>query len=139
MTCGTQNRPPPSPPPPHPAPNPLCRAFEKALQHATRFCGAVGTKDFNAIDALQESLMTTELLTTIADDGTELKDRLAQYEVVVLMNLNPSSVSAAKSLIPSLNRFADDAIEEVVKILRAASAASVAASAGVVGSAMADE
>jgi len=46
---------------------------------------------------------------------------LASYEVVALTNLNPSTVSQAKALIPSLEIYADDELEEAIKLLRKSS------------------
>jgi hypothetical protein len=49
---------------------------------------------------------------------------LHSYEVVALTNLNPPNVAVAKSLVPSLERYRDDDLEEAVAILMRASAQS---------------
>lgn len=48
--------------------------------------------------------------------------RLRQYQVVALANLNPSTVAAARSLIPSLAPFTDEELGEMLAVLRGASA-----------------
>jgi hypothetical protein len=96
------------------------RIFEKSLAYATQFSGAVPASDAASIDALFEALHAMELVTSVTDEGVEIKEPLHGYESVALANLFPSSVAAAKSLIPSLQRFADEALEEALKILRAA-------------------
>jgi hypothetical protein len=41
--------------------------------------------------------------------------------VVALTNLNPTTVSQAKALIPSLEVYVDDELEEAIKLLRKSS------------------
>ena len=102
---------------------PLPSAFEKSLAYTTRFCGAAPVSSAGGIDTLFSSLHAAELVTSVTDDGMEVKERLHEYECVALSNLFPSTVTAAKGLIPSLQRFADEALEEAIKLLRAAGAA----------------
>jgi len=62
------------------------------------------------------------------DDGAagepERVHELHSYEVVALTNLNPQDVNVAKSLVPSLEKFRDEDIEQAVAILRKAAAKS---------------
>ena len=51
-----------------------------------------------------------------------VKVALHPYQVVALANLNPSTVGAARSLIPSLAAFGDDEIAQALLLLRRASA-----------------
>jgi len=48
--------------------------------------------------------------------------RLVEYEKVALANLNPGTVAAAKSLVPSLERLLDGEVELALVVLRRASA-----------------
>lgn len=100
-----------------------CRrsAFDQALQYAKKFKGAVKIQDPTAIDEILASLSALEFPRT-QDDGSENRLRLHQYELTALTNLNPGTVTAAKSLIPSLDKFQDEEVEEMLKILRRASA-----------------
>lgn len=104
------------------------RIFEKSLAYATQFSGAVPVSDAATIDSLFDALHALELVTSVTDEGVEIKEPLHEYESIALANLFPSSVAAAKSLIPSLQRFADEALEEALKILRAAGSMDVASS-----------
>ena len=42
-------------------------------------------------------------------------------QVVVLANLNPATVNAARGLVPSLSRFDDDEVADVLTLLRRSS------------------
>ena len=47
---------------------------------------------------------------------------LHSYEVVALVNLNPPTVAVAKSLVPSLEKFRDEDLEQAVAVLRKSAA-----------------
>lgn len=97
------------------------RAFESALLYAKKFKGAVQIQDPAAIDEVFASLTALEF-PRVKDDGSEERLRLHQFELTALTNLNPGTVAAAKSLVPSLEKFQDDEVEEMLKLLRRASA-----------------
>jgi hypothetical protein len=122
-------------------------AFDRALQFSGRFGGALQGRTMEDIDVLFEGLSV--LMFTVptgkkaderrgfqsssaADDELNgginaaaevLTERrsLASYEIVALTNLNPSTVSQAKALIPSLEVYIDDELEEAIKLLRKSS------------------
>lgn len=74
-----------------------------------------------AFDDLFKSLTSTEFVKQ-TEDGREERVVLHTYEGVAIINLNPATPAAAKSLIPSLERFSDDEIETLLKVTRAAAA-----------------
>jgi hypothetical protein len=98
----------------------LSPAFESALAYAMRFRGAVQINDPAAIDEVIASLGALQFSRPLDDGGVE-QLRMHLYEQVALTNLNPATVAAAKSLIPSLEKFSDDEVEEALKVLRRAS------------------
>jgi DNA-directed RNA polymerase II subunit RPB4 len=67
------------------------------------------------LDTLQEALTKYRKET---DDGKELE--LNEFEVASLMNLvaTDTAVDEAKALIPSLSRFPDSAIDEILDLIR---------------------
>ncbi len=83
-----------------------------------------------AIDELLQGLAALEF-SRVEEGGEgdsssaaeEKRIKLEPYEICALINLNPSTVAAAKSLIPSLERLTDEEVEhEVLKLLRRSSA-----------------
>ena len=60
----------------------------------------------------------------------ERKRVLHSYEIVALTNLNPPSVAAAKSLIPSLDELEDTDLNDAITLLRKTSARSGAYEGG---------
>lgn len=59
---------------------------------------------------------------TSSSTNQETRIKLASYEIVALINLNPSSAAAAKSLIPSLDKLTDSEIEnDILKLLKRSS------------------
>jgi len=52
----------------------------------------------------------------------ETRIKLAFYEIIALINLNPATASAAKSLIPTLDKLTDTEIEnDILKLLKRSS------------------
>ncbi len=74
------------------------------------------------MDDLFNQLTLTEFVKQ-NEDGSEVRVALHKYEGVALINLNPPTNAAAKSLIPSLERFTDEELEQLLKTLRNAAAA----------------
>jgi hypothetical protein len=94
--------------------------FEKALLYATRFAGVIGSPEQalgDAVNSLENALERAEL-TLRTEDGTEVRETLHAMECVALANLNPGSVEAARELIPTLVRFTEDSVEDVLSIIR---------------------
>ena len=128
---------------------PQSECFERTLAYATRFPGAVPAPTLEAEDALLDKLAHMELALQGGGGGMgggdeggggggggggegegegagggEARQALHHFEVVALMNLNPDSVAAARNLLPSLERFSNEALEDVVAALRKSVASS---------------
>jgi hypothetical protein len=56
------------------------------------------------------------------DDSKENERTLDAFEVAALTNINPDDADEAKSLIPSLGKFEDDEIEDLLKIISSSAA-----------------
>ena len=127
--------------------------FERTLAYVARFPGAIPAPTLEAEDALLDKLAHAELALQggggggmgegekggAAEGGAggeggvaggEARQALHHFEVGALMNLNPDSVAAARNLLPSLERFSTEALEEVVAALRKSVASSGFASGG---------
>ncbi len=102
----------------------VCRVFEKAGAYCEKFGGALRMSGPEAIDELSGGLSALEFPRAEMDeDGQEKRLKLASYEIVALINLNPGTASAAKSLIPSLEKLTDEEIEnDIIRLLRRSSA-----------------
>jgi len=100
--------------------------FAKAKTYASAFGGAVELTDVAAIDELYTSLRSLEFVRESLDaesgEPVVTKVKLHEYQLVALSNLNPSSIAAARCLIPSLDSFSDDELSECLTLLRRASA-----------------
>ena len=121
--------------------------MEKANKYCDKFGGALQASDVQAVDALAEALTALEFVrevgggdggaavgagggggagdedAEVAIMGEETRIKLHSFEIVSLINLNPTTAAAAKSLIPSLEKLADEEIEnEILKLLKRASA-----------------
>jgi hypothetical protein len=112
------------PPNPHSHPRLPRRVFEKAAKYCEKFGGALQTSGAQAIDELSEGLSALEFVRPGAVEEAEDKRlKLEPYEIVALINLNPNSAAAAKSLIPSLEKLTDDEVDnDILRLLRRASA-----------------
>lgn len=106
------------------------RAFAAALEYAQTFGGVVAGASPAAVDDLIFNLRNVQF---DHEDGAGgiTKVALHEYEVVALCNLNPAGTAAAKALLPSLERFAEDEVGEILTLLRKAhTRAGVAAALG---------
>lgn len=103
-------------------PRPARRSYAKALSYAQAHMGAVHLRDAAAIDDLFSSLRGLEWERVNEETGEAGTARLHEYQIVALSNLNPGSVAAARSLIPSLIVFSDDEVGEMLSALRRSSA-----------------
>lgn len=115
---------------PPPFLSPTCRVFAKAAEYATKFGGIVEASEFALVDEVYAQLSSMQFQRPGEAEGTVTNISIHQYEMVALANLNPASVAAARSVIPSLERFADAEIEEMLALLRRASAKYSAGAAG---------
>lgn len=92
-------------------------ALLKSLKYAQTFPGAVGS----AAHSAEAAGVVTRALADFAfidEEGNEKK--LSKYEVVALANLNPDKAREAMVHVPSLSRFEEKEVEEIVSTLRAA-------------------
>ena len=97
--------------------------YAKALAYAKANTGAIKSNDPHLIDDLFFALRALSFERTVDGDESNRKIiRLHEYEVASLVNLSPSSVSAAQSLIPSLQRFSEDELTLVLATLRKSTA-----------------
>lgn len=98
--------------------------MDSALEYARRFKGAVQVDTPAVIDEVFASLSALEFQRDETEGGPPPPDppRLVEYEKVALANLNPGTVAAAKSLVPSLERLLDSEVETALVVLRRASA-----------------
>ena len=123
-------------------------AFDRALQFSGRFGGALQGRTMEDIDVLFEGLSILMFTVPVGKKTDErggfqsssfgvddemnggiaaaaevltVRRPLESYEVVALTNLNPTTVSQAKALIPSLEVYVDDELEEAIKLLRKSS------------------
>lgn len=116
--------------------------FSKARAYAGRFIGAVDISDVAAIDELFHALRALEFPREGGGAGGDEEEaggepvqphtvKLHEYQILAISNLNPPSVAAARALIPKLDGFSDDEINEILTTLRRSSARSqVRAAAG---------
>ena len=122
-------------PPPSPAllPPPR-RAYAKSMSYAHANMGAVPLTDAIAIDEVYSSLarLTFDRFGDPEDKSlVTFKASLHNYQIVALSNLNPPSVAAAKSLIPSLGvAFMDDEVQQILDTMRSMAAKQLQASVG---------
>jgi hypothetical protein len=126
---------------------PQSESFERTFAYVSRFPGAIPSPTLESEGALLDKLAHAELALQGGGGGgmgggeeggdegggggegegaggDETRQALHQFEVVALMNLNPDSVAAARNLLPSLERFSNEALEEVVAALRKSVASS---------------
>jgi RNA polymerase Rpb4 len=97
--------------------------YAKALAYAKANTGAIKSNDPHLIDDLFFALRALSFERSVnVDDSSKKLIKLHEYEVTSLVNLSPSSISAARSLIPSLERFTDDEVNEILTTLRRSTA-----------------
>ena len=71
-------------------------------------------KDGSAAQACNATASIDEVIRTVDYIQAQMRDKrlkLEPYEIVALINLNPNSAAAAKSLIPSLEKLTDDEVD----------------------------
>ena len=96
-------------------------AFEKALAYATRFSGAIGAPEQAAfvgmVGELEDALAQAQLALK-TEDGSDAREGLLPYESAALANLNPPTTDAARQLVPTLDRFTDEGLLDLLKTIK---------------------
>ena len=102
-------------------PNALHPVFEKALAYASRFSGAIGAPEQAAfvgmVGELEDTLQQAQLALK-TEDGSDAREGLLPYESATLANLNPPTPDAARQLVPTLERFTDESILDLLKAIK---------------------
>jgi hypothetical protein len=101
----------------------------KARDYARKFSGAFASSGSTfaplpsaaLVDELNVSLSHLEFVRETSD-GEIVKHRLHDYQIVALINLNPVSRDVATAVIPSLAAFTEEEMEDILRILKRASA-----------------
>ena len=96
-------------------------AFEKALAYASRFSGAISAPEQAAfvgmVGELEDALAQAQLVLR-TEDGSDAREGLLPYESAALANLNPASPDAARQLVPTLERFTDESILDLLRAIK---------------------
>lgn len=95
--------------------------FEKALTYATRFSGAISAPEqasFTGMVGELEDALQKAQLTLRTEDGSDSREGLSPYECSTLANLNPPTPDAARQLLPTLERFTEDSLQELLKAVK---------------------
>lgn len=95
----------------------LSTVFKKTLDYVNRFAQIKDpVRNRAAVETLRAEL-EAKMFVGINVDGAEETRKLENFEIAALCNLVPSAWEEATTLIPSLERFLEDEVAEILAIV----------------------
>lgn len=89
------------------------------MVYAGAHMGAVQLHDPAAVDDVFMSLRA--LTFPREDEGESFTIKLHEFQIIALANLNPASLAATRALVPSMQVYSDEEVNEALAVLRRAS------------------